>query len=134
MSRRSGIFKISQLNKIRIRTVLFIGVFWTLIDLVIFLLNQPKQAHNKLWTREIFMFIVSLGMGYLFVYRLKRMLRNSPLWINFFIKSFILLLSALILTFIIHFFNSVVLQGQPASDTYQQLEDYALYGNWLLKK
>jgi adenylate cyclase len=134
MSRRSGIFKISQLNKIRIRTVLFIGVFWTVIDLVIFLLNQPKQSHNEVWTREIFMFIVSLGMGYLFVYRLKRMLRNSPLWINFFIKSFILLLSALILTFVIHFFTSVVLHGQPIGETYQHLEDYALFGNWLLKK
>lgn len=135
MSDRFKIFRISQLNKIRIRTVLFIGLFWTAIDLVIFLLNEPKQAHShSLLTREIFMFIVSLGMGYLFVYKLKRMLRNSPLWLNFFVKSSILLLSALILTFIIRFFNSVVLQGENPQEVYQHLQDYALYGNWLLKK
>ncbi|HXR84115.1 MAG TPA: adenylate/guanylate cyclase domain-containing protein [Hanamia sp.] len=135
MSQKFGIFKISHLNKIRIRTVLFIGIFWTAIDLVIFLLNQPPQSHlHSIWTRELFMFLVSLGMGYLFVYRLKRMLRNSPLWLNFFVKSSILLLSALILTFIIRFFSSVVLQGESAYETYQHLQNYALFGNWLLKK
>src|SRR5665213_2842954 len=106
-------FKISTVNKLRIKTVIFIAAFWTAIDFVIVLLREETQVHqNTLWFREALMFSVSLIMGYLFVYRLKRMLRDFPLWLNFLVKSFILLGCAFLLTFTIQLFNSVVMEGQ----------------------
>ncbi len=129
------IFYLSNLNKIRLRTVIYIALFWTIIDFVIVLLRQNEQIHaNSLWLRESIMFIVSLIMGYIFVYRLSKMLRHLPLWINFLAKSFILLGSAFVLTFIIQFTNTYFFHNVSAVQTLRNIESYALYKNWLLQK
>jgi adenylate cyclase len=129
------ILKFSHINKLRIKTVVFIAVFWTAVDLVIFLMNPHTQYHpNSIWTREIFMFVISFIMGYLIVFRLRRFFRRFPLWINFFTKSCILLLSALVLTFIIQYFNSVFVLGQSSATTIQEIKSYVLHKNWLLAK
>lgn len=128
-------FYISNLNKIRLRTVIYIALFWTAVDFVIVLLRQNEQMHTKtLWLREIVMFIVSLIMGYIFVYRLRKMLRHFPLWLNFLAKSFILLGSAFILTFIIQFTDTYFFQNLNASEAFHEIQSYVLYKNWLLLK
>lgn len=131
----SKLFKISTINKLRIKTVLFIAAFWTATDFIIELLRQPTRLHeNTLWVREVLMFSVSVVMSYLFIYQLKKILRNYPLWINFLIKSFILLTAAFLLTFIIQYFSSVVLFKESPRATFHRLENYALYKNWLVQK
>ena len=95
-------FHISNLNKIRLRTVIYIAFFWTAIDFVIVILREPPQAHsNTLLFREALIFLVSIIMGYIFVFRLKKMLSHFPLGLNFLAKSVILLGSAFIITFIL---------------------------------
>jgi len=129
------IFKISTINKLRIKTVLFIAMFWTAIDFVIVVIQQQTEVHqNSLWLREAVMFCVSVVMSYLFIYQLKRMLRNYRLWVNFLIKSLILLSAAFLLTFIIQYFNSVVLFKESPRAAFDRLENYALYKNWLVEK
>jgi adenylate cyclase len=129
------IFKISTLNKLRIKTVLFIGFFWTAIDFVIMIMRENTQVHiHTLLFREILMFVISLIMGYFFVFRLKRIFKSYPLWINFLAKSIILLASALSLTFILQFFNSVFILKESPELSYEALRNYALYQNWLARK
>ena len=129
------LFHLSNLNKIRLRTVIYIAFFWTAIDLVIALLREEQQVHSKmLWFREALIFLISLIMGYLFVFRLKKMLRRLPLGLNFFAKSIILLGSALVITFILHFSNSLFIEKLNASEAYHQIQSYVLYKNWLLEK
>lgn len=129
------LFKISTVNKLRIKTVIFIAALWTAIDFVIVLMRQETQIHaNSLFFREALIFFISLIMGYLFVYRLKKMLRNYPLWISFLIKSLILLVSAFLLTFIIQFFNSVVILRESPAAAYYAIQHYALHKNWLIQK
>ncbi len=128
-------FYISHLNKLRLKTVFYIALSWTIIDFIIFLLKNDQQSHNySIWFREGLMFGVSLAMGYIFVFRLRRMSRKYPLWLNFFLKSVILLSSALILTFIIQFFNSIIILGLNAKNAFSLIKAYALYENWLLQK
>lgn len=135
MSAIKRFFYISNLNKIRLRTVIYIALFWTAIDFAIVLLRQDEQMHTKsLWLREIVMFIVSLIMGYIFVYRLRKMLRHFPLWLNFLAKSFILLGSAFILTFIIQFTDTYFFQNLTAFEAFHEIQSYVLYRNWLLLK
>lgn len=129
------IFYISNVNKFRIKTVLFIAAFWTVIDLVIVLFRQDTEVHtNSIWFREVLIFGVSIIMAYLFVYRLKKMFRKFPLWIGFLLKSFILLLSAFLITFIIQFSNSIIFLKNSPSEAYFAIQSYALYKNWLLQK
>lgn len=135
MSAISRFFYMSHLSKLRLKTVVYIALFWTAIDYVVVLLRSDEQEHNNsLWFRECLMFSVSLFMGYLFVYRLRKMSRRYPLWLNFLLKSVILLGSAFILTFIIQYANSVFILKQSSGEALSVIEDYALHKNWLLQK
>jgi adenylate cyclase len=128
-------FRISNVNKIRLRTVVYIAFFWTSIDFIIVLLRDDEQVHNKtLLFREAFIFSISLIMGYLFVFRLRKILRRYPLWLNFFAKSVILLGSAFLITFLAQFGNSIFIQNLSMPEAYHQIQSYALYKNWLLQK
>ena len=130
-----SIFHLSNVNKIRLRTVIYIAVFWTAIDLAIVLFREDQQLHNKtLLFREGLIFLVSIIMGYIFVFRLRKMLRHFPLWLNFFAKSAILLGSAFLITFILHFSNSVFIQKLNAFEAYHQIQSYILYKDWLSQK
>lgn len=135
MSGIKRFFHLSNLNKIRLRTVIYIGLFWTAIDFVIVLLRQNERLPNKtLWLREIVMFTVSLVMGYIFVYKLRKVLTHFPLWLNFLAKSFILLSAAFVLTFIIQFTDIFFFQHLTAGEALHQIRTYVLYKNWLLLK
>ena len=80
------------------------------------------------------MFSISLVMGYLIVFKLRKLFRRYPLWINFFIKSCILLFSALIITFIIQYFNSVFVLRHSSAETLNEIKHYALHKNWFIQK
>ena len=92
-------FSIFQgIKKYRIRRVIFIALFWTLIDSITTILNyNATQNHTKsIITRELLVFLMSGIMGYLFVYTLRNIFKDRPILINFFAKTFILLFAALI--------------------------------------
>ena len=128
-------FYISHVNKLRFKTVLSIAAFWTLTDYIVVLLRSDEQEHvNSIWFREGLMFTISVMMGYIFVYRLRKMSRRYPLWLNFLFKSIILLGSAFVLTFIIQYANWVFILKKDTTVALNAIEAYALYKNWLLKK
>lgn len=131
-------FKVSNITMYRIRSVLFIAISWTIVDWITVLLrNQDTdQIHREhsLWMREILMFILSIIMGYLFVYKFKRMLRHYPLWLNFIAKSVILLGSALVISFLIQFVSFTLVSGQTPALAVHNILVYALHKNWLLQK
>ncbi len=128
-------FYISNLNKLRLKTVLYVALFWTIIDFIVVLLRtDTPERQSSLLFREILMFSISLLMSYIFVYKLRRMSRRFPLWMNFLFKSLILLGSAFFLTFIIQFVTATLISGQGAAEALGQTQDYILYKNWLLEK
>ncbi|MEO6818141.1 MAG: adenylate/guanylate cyclase domain-containing protein [Ginsengibacter sp.] len=128
-------YHISGVRKIAIRTVFLVALFWTAIDFVILLLEENRQVHHtSLFFREVLLFSVSLIMGYLFVYRMKTLFSHLPLWLNFLLRSLILLGLAFTITFLIQFLYSTLIQGQSLYESWKQIEDYVLHKNWLLQK
>lgn len=130
-------FRFSSITKYRIRSVLFIAFLWTLTDYVVILLrsgDETPHSEGSLWSREIFLFSVSILMGYLFVYKLKKILRTYPLWANFLLKSLILLTSAFAIVFLIQFINSVVVLGHSPAKAVNDIMVYAMHRNWLAQK
>src|SRR5437868_5827079 len=92
----------SGLGKYRMRTILYIAIFWTLIDLAVTLLindGKTRSPFKSLLLRETAVFIMSCIMGYLFVFTLKNVFSSKPPFINFIFKSFILLMAAFIMNF-----------------------------------
>jgi len=73
-------------------------------------------------------------MGYLFVYRFKKLLRHYPLWLNFVLKSTILLGSALIISFLVEFVRSTLVFREPPGLALHKILVYALHKDWLEQK
>jgi len=104
----------SGVSKYRIRIILFIAVFWTLIDIVAVLLFKDASLESPFKSgilREAAVFIISTIMGYLFVFTLRNVFCKQPPFINFLFKSIILLLAAFTLNFLVHFIDSILING-----------------------
>ena len=129
--------RLTNVNKHRVKTIFYIAIFWTLIDLAIVLLRDDSESLHptrSITLRETLIFFVSLIMGYLFVFKLKRILRSYPLWLNFTLKSFILLGGAFAINFLIHFVNDVLIVGESPSQSVDGILAYALHKDWLVQK
>jgi adenylate cyclase len=112
----------SGAGKYRMRTILYIAVFWTLIDIVVILLlkeTHTKSPFKSNLLREAAVFIMSLGMGYLFVYTLKNVFRNKSPFINFIFKSILLLAAAFLINLLVHFIDSVCIMGKGTQEAIQ---------------
>ncbi len=114
--------EISEENKYRFKTILFIAFLWTLTDtLVIFTLNRLPGNINSIrpvLLRESILFLMSLIMGYLLVVALKKLFRSFHLWAAFLIKSLILLVAAFLMQLLLYAVNSVSVWGLPISSAF----------------
>ncbi len=112
----------SGVGKYRMRTIVYIAVFWTLIDIAVILVLKNSNSNSpfkSLLLREIAVFIMSMVMGYLFVFTLKNIFRNRSPFINFIFKSIILLFAAFLMNFLVHFFDSMFINHKGVGHAYQ---------------
>ena len=108
----------SVVGKYRMRTILYIALFWTAIDFVVTLLVKDGRTNSPFESfilRETAVFIMSAVMGYLFVFTLKNVFRNRPPFVNFIFKSIILLVAAFVMNFLVHFIDTVFITGKDAA-------------------
>jgi adenylate cyclase len=80
--------RLSVISKYRYKTVLLIGLVWTVIDLIFWIryMGHPASAKydssfqlltpSSIWLRGSIVASMSFLMGYMLVFRLKRMFRN----------------------------------------------------------
>jgi adenylate cyclase len=107
----------SGVGKYRMRTIFYIAVFWTLIDIIVVLFVKDENIKSPIKSyllRELSVFIMSAVMGYLFVYTLKNVFRNQSVLINFIFKSCILLAAAFLINLGVHFVESFFVMGKNA--------------------
>ncbi len=130
-------FSLTSISKFRVRRIAYIALFWMLIDLVIKLLDLNFPSHEaieSLALREVLVFFMSLVMGYMFVYTLPSLFIRSPLIVNFFAKSLILLLAALLMNFIVHFLENITKMNMTPGDAVNNFFVEMLDRQWLIKK
>ncbi len=112
----------SGLGKYRFRTIIYIALFWTAIDISVLLLSQTNNTNSpfkSLFFREIAVFIMSGIMGYLFVFTLRNVIANKSAFINFIVKSIILLAAAFLMNFLVHFVDAVFINGKGTYHAFQ---------------
>lgn len=128
-------FKISNVNKYRLKAILYIAIFWTLTDFLTVLARENTVNNSKsIWVRESVIFLVGLIIAYIFVFKLKKIFRGHALWINFILKSVILLGGAFIINFIIHYFNHILIYHETSRVAVNFILHYALHKDWLVQK
>lgn len=127
----------SGAGKYRMRTILYIAVFWTLIDIIVILLvkngNTASQIKSLL-LREIAVFIMSCVMGYLFVFTLKNVFRNQSPFVNFIFKTVILLGAAFLMNFLVHFLDTVFIIGKNSQEAFRFFVNETMKTKWLMQK
>ena len=127
---------ISGLKKFRLRRVAYIALFWTLTDMVATGLNfsSPNGHTKSIFVRAVLVFLMSGIMGYLFVFTLKRIFRESSLAVNFLAKTLILLFAALVMNFLAHFADSMLSAGLGVVESLHNFYANTMNGNWLLRR
>lgn len=123
-------------GRYRIRMVLAIAFFWTLIDTGVYVYrfyyehvrfdSTPFDVDttNVLILRVFLIFGICLIMAYLLVYVLKHLARHLPLWISLCIKIIILLAAAFVLNFLLHFTYIWLIEKQPTPDDINELNRF----------
>lgn len=136
-SSRSTYSIFSGVGKYRLRIILYIAVFWTLIDLVAVLLYKDAISGSPFKStvlREVAVFLISCAMGYLFVFTLRNVFCKQPPFINFIFKSIILLFAAFTINFLVHFVDHVVVSGQGIGESVEKSINDMLLLKVLLQK
>lgn len=126
----------SSLSRFRIRRVIYIAIFWTVIDIVASLLLDYRASHTifSFFIRECLVFIMSIVMGYLFVFTLKNIFRNDALWKNFLAKSFILLVAAFVMNFFVHFVENKFIAGYSVKESLHIFFTEKMLPSWILRR
>jgi adenylate cyclase len=138
--------RFSVLNKFRFKLILLIAVVWTMLD-TLYILIRFKWLHissryyffeyNEPWAialREIIVFIMSFIIGYVLVFNFKRNSRNLPLWMNFVIKTALLVVLTFAMNFLIHFSYSISISGLGPGYALKDFVSDAFNSYWILEK
>lgn len=130
-------FNYTIVNRYRFTLIFYISVFWTIIDLVIVLTRQEPTYYSFasiIALRSLLVFIMSIIMGYLLVFKLRRLFRNRSLGVSFFFRAVILLLAAYIVNYIIHAANIIFILKLNLVEALQRYGEDAFHPQWLGQK
>lgn len=112
--------RLSVISKYRYKLVMYIASAWMVIDLIFWLryMDLPAEAKydstfqlltpSSIWCRACIILSMSIIMAYLLVFRLKRLFRNYPLFVNLLSKTVILLFASLVMNFFVHITYSLI--------------------------
>lgn len=131
------LFNFSFVSKYRFSLIFYISVCWTIIDLIIVLTRQEHayySLNSAIALRSILLFIMSLGIGYLLIFKLRVMFRNRPLLVSFFLRSSILVVAAYIINFIIHTTNIIINLHLSVPDALQKYATDATDFGWITRE
>lgn len=135
--------RLSVISKYRYKTVLLIGIVWTCIDLIFWIryMGHPATAKydssfqlltpSSIWLRASIVASMSFLMGYLLVFRLKRMFRNYRMIINMLMKTGILLFASIVMNFFIHFTYCLIVLHLNFTQSFYNFYADSVYTPWL---
>lgn len=147
MPKRFSIFPVvSQAKRHEQKVILRIALFWTVADLIFFVWRRaigilPQKYYQpdiniqkELLIRELNVFILSLILGYFLVSVLRNYLRDASLWFNLFVKTMLLLLAALVMTFFIYITYEWLIAGRSLRVAWDKFIYNLLHRRLLLEK
>jgi adenylate cyclase len=136
----------SAISRYRYKWVLLIGVSWTLIDVISWVLFMQRPYEERSETtfqfltpgaivlRSIIVFAMSTLMGYLLVFKLKKILRRYPLIVSLLLRTLFLIIAAFIMNFIVHVTYSWWTLHLGVRQSLVNFEGEAIHRSWIFGK
>lgn len=135
--RLKNVFNVSFKSRYRLKLILYISILWTIIDLTMVLTRGERTYYSfasAIALRSFLVFVFSLVMGYLLVFKLKKLYRNRSLWVSFTLRSAVLLLAAYVINYIIHAANIIIILRLSIVEAFQRYGEDAFHPAWLSQK
>jgi adenylate cyclase len=145
-SSRSILPDLSIVKKYRYRFVFYVALCWTIIDSITelagfkffsFRQSYSPYGYNGWQTfliRELSVFVMSLFMAYLLVFKLKKVMISYPFWIRLIVKSFILIACAFLMNFLVNMVHSTVVLDMSFTKAWNEFYKETMYTPWLYQK
>lgn len=136
----------SIVNKRKLPIILIIAISWTLADFIIFLIKlssdsfsfkyeeQDSITAKAIILREVNVLLVSCIIGFLLVSVLKRFLRHTSPWFHFLIKTIILILAALVMSFFIYITYEIIIGHRTFNESIQRFLSNTFQAGWIIPK
>ncbi len=132
-----SIFTFSTVLKYRVSLILYIAVFWTLLDFII-LISRTEPTYysfaSAIVLRSFLVFIMSIVIGYLLVFKLRKQFLQLSLLFSFLLRSLILLVIAYFLNYIIHAAHIVFILDMGIIEAFHRYGQDAFHPEWLMQK
>ena len=137
---------ISVISKYRYKWVLIIAITWTIIDVYswIHFMNKPYEERSEtvyqfltpgaIILRAVIDFFMSIFMGNLLVFRLKRLFKDYPLWATLMLKTLILIIASFLMNFLVHISYSIFTLHLSVIQSYMNFKGEVLHSAWLFDK
>lgn len=136
----------SAVKKHEVRIILVIALCWVVIDLCLFLFQMTAgsfafkyadrdfNTSRALFLRELNVLFLSLIIGFLLVSVLRNFLRNSSLWVNLLVKTLLLVVAAVVMSFFIYVSYESLIHQRPVLETMNKFLKNTLQPDWFLPK
>lgn len=129
--------RFSFLKRYRYTLVVYIAIIWPIVDLIIMVTRNNPVYYNTIQAillRTFLVIFMSFIMGYIIVFKLKRVLRHYSFGLSLLARSLILIVAALIMNFLIEVMHSIVISDLSPIDATVFFYYEATQGFWLLNK
>ena len=125
------------LKKYRWTVVLYISLIWPLIDLLIMVTRNNPENYNTIQAimlRMVVVFFLSFGMGYLIVFKLKKLLRKHSFGLSLAVRTMVLIVAAFFMNFLTETVHSLIISHMNLVESFRYFYAEAFKAFWLVNK
>ncbi|HEX8331959.1 MAG TPA: adenylate/guanylate cyclase domain-containing protein [Segetibacter sp.] len=125
------------MKRYRYMLVMYIAFIWPIVDLIIMVTRNNPSYYNTpkaIALRSVLVFFLSLGMGYVLVFKLKRLLKSYPIALSLFVRSLVLIFAAFLMNFLLETGHSVIISGLTIPEAFRFFYYEAFQAFWLINK
>jgi adenylate cyclase len=136
----------SMVKRHELKLIVFIALSWTTVDFALFMIRKysnvlPMKYSDPLVNtakaillREANVLVVSLIIGFFLVSAMRTFLRDSSLWVNLFVKTLILVMTAILMNFVIYVSYEVLISKEPFNEVFDHFMSNTFRPEWFLPK
>lgn len=138
--------KIPVTTRYRSKIILLIALSWTVIDILYLLvrirfpdITAEKDIINydpaaSILLRAGVVFLMSSIMASILFLQAQQNKIELPLWINFLLKTVMLICLALVMNFLIHFTYDIIILKRSVAQSFRHWTNNTFYEQWIIKK